>query len=67
MISLLSIVVNSTVAPPKHPAKKVTNALKRRDAKVFTTEGVSLGYFFNAPRDGWSAAAEIPFYSQVED
>ena len=52
---------------PKHPAKKVTNALKRRDAKVFTTEGVSLGYFFNAPRDGWSAAAEIPFYSQVED
>lgn len=52
---------------PKHPARKVTNALKRRDAKIFTTEGVSLGYHHNAPRNGWSPATEVPFYSQVEE
>ncbi|MBE7639881.1 MBL fold metallo-hydrolase [Salegentibacter sp. BLCTC] len=51
----------------KHPAKKVTNALKRRDAKVYTTEGVCLGYHNNAPRDGWFPAAEVPFYNQVEE
>jgi beta-lactamase superfamily II metal-dependent hydrolase len=51
---------------PKHPAKKVTNALKRRNAKVFTTEGITLGYHHNAPRDGWNAASEVPFYYKVE-
>ncbi len=51
----------------KHPARKVTNALKRRDAKVYTTEGVCLNYHHNAPRDGWFPAAEVPFYNQVEE
>lgn len=52
---------------PKHPARKVTNALKRRGAKVFTTEGISLGFIHNAPRNGWSPATEVPFYNQVEE
>lgn len=52
---------------PKHPAKKVTNALKRRNSKVYTTNGHTLSHHNNASRAGWYAAPEVPFYYQVEE
>jgi beta-lactamase superfamily II metal-dependent hydrolase len=52
---------------PKHPARKVTNALFRRGAAVSVTAGKNL-YFFKgvAMRDGWIPAPTVPFYDQVE-
>jgi beta-lactamase superfamily II metal-dependent hydrolase len=60
-----------SVAPegaPKHPAKKVTNALIRRQTAVFATQGTGFRHHHNAPpRDGWNRNVEqIPFYDQVE-
>jgi beta-lactamase superfamily II metal-dependent hydrolase len=52
----------------KHPAKKVTNALRRRNMKPFQTKGNILWYYHNMPqRAGYSAAQQIPFYNQVEE
>jgi beta-lactamase superfamily II metal-dependent hydrolase len=53
---------------PKHPAKKVTNALIRRNMKPYQTKGNILCYRYNTPqRAGYSSATQIPFYNQVEE
>lgn len=53
---------------PKHPAKKVVNAFKRRGAKVFSTQGKPLCRRSpDAPDRGWSNAVEMPFYNEVEE
>lgn len=53
---------------PKHPAKKVTNALIRRNMKPFYTKGNILCWRHNTPvRVGYSPAIPIPFYDQVEE
>lgn len=54
---------------PKHPAKKVCNAFRRRGAYVYgTMHGYPIGYSKDAPaRAGWSALDPLPFYSVVED
>ena len=53
---------------PKHPAKKVTNAFKRRGIKPYWTKKAGLCYRHNTPsRVGWSTATEIPFYNNVEE
>jgi beta-lactamase superfamily II metal-dependent hydrolase len=53
---------------PKHPAKKVTNALIRREMKPYQTKGNILCYRHNIPtRSGYSSATQIPFHSQVEE
>jgi beta-lactamase superfamily II metal-dependent hydrolase len=53
---------------PKHPAKKVTNALIRRNMKPFYTKGNILCWRHNTPvRVGYSPATPIPFYDQVEE
>jgi len=53
---------------PKHPAKKVTNALIRRNMKPFQTQGNILTKRCKTPRrEGYSSAPQIPFYNQVED
>jgi beta-lactamase superfamily II metal-dependent hydrolase len=53
----------------KHPAKKVVNAFKRRGASVYATQGKGLWQHSSdaPPRQGWSSAAELPFYEEVED
>lgn len=52
---------------PKHPAKKVTNALIRRNMKPFHTKGNILCHRLNTPtRVGYTSATPIPFYNQVE-
>jgi hypothetical protein len=51
---------------PKHPSKRVTNALKRRDAVVCATRGSAVAYLMPHQRPGWSDAPQVPFYPQVE-
>ena len=57
----------ATEGAPKHPSKKVTNALKRRKASVYATQGTAL--LHHSPgqnRADWSAAPQVPFYDEVE-
>jgi beta-lactamase superfamily II metal-dependent hydrolase len=51
-----------------HPRRVVTNALRRRGAKVYATKGVSLRLHAGmGERPGWDTpAVEIPFYTEVE-
>ena len=52
---------------PKHPARKVTNALFRRGVSVSVTAGQSICFFLGTPmRAGWDPVATVPFYDQVE-
>lgn len=53
---------------PKHPAKKVTNAFRRRGAYVFATRGQAQWHHRDAPeREGWTTATPLPFYDEVEE
>jgi beta-lactamase superfamily II metal-dependent hydrolase len=53
---------------PKHPSRKVVNALKRRGATVIATKGKQIRHHKDAPdRPNWGPAQEEPFYNQVED
>jgi beta-lactamase superfamily II metal-dependent hydrolase len=53
---------------PKHPHKKITNALQRRGANVHATAGIGKWHHNDSPaRTHWSDAIPVPFYSQVED
>jgi len=53
---------------PKHPHRKVTNALRRRGGAVYVTAGQNIRLHYNAPvRQGWSILQPIPFYTKVED
>lgn len=58
----------SSGGEPKHPSKKVTNALLRRNITPYSTKGNILCHRHNAPmRNGYINATQIPFYNQVEE
>lgn len=53
---------------PKHPNKKVVNALRRRGASVLVTAGFNICHFSQAPaRLDYSPLESLPLYTQVED
>lgn len=53
---------------PKHPHKKVMNALRRRGGIVHVTAGLHIRHAIDAPpRQGWMPLEKRPFYQQVED
>lgn len=52
---------------PKHPAKKVTNAFRRRATAVHVTQGEAKCHFKDAPWRGWSPCQPLPFYDTVEE
>lgn len=53
---------------PKHPAKKVTNAFRRRGAFVHATQGVAKLHYKDAPpRPGWGPSEPLPLYVEVEE
>ena len=53
---------------PKHPAKKVTNAFRRRGAPVHTTAGTSKCHREDSPvRSGWYNSTPLPLFSEVEE
>ena len=61
--AIVSVAPKSTT----HPRRKVTNAFKRRGARIFKTDGVTLSHAINCPqRSGLRPATEIPFYDRVE-
>jgi len=60
--------VSASKDAPKHPSKKVVNALIRRGASVHATEGQIICHHQNCPsRSGYSSATPLPFYNQVEE
>lgn len=59
--------ISASADSEKHPAKKVTNALKKHGADVYVNRGNTLLHHHNAPDRGWSAASPEPFHSQVEE
>jgi beta-lactamase superfamily II metal-dependent hydrolase len=53
---------------PKHPAKKVTNAFRRRGYYVLATQGIPKWHSVNAPpRGDYGPVEPVPFYERVED
>lgn len=60
--------VSATKDDPKHPSRRLTNALNRRSVKSIATAGTSKCHFSSdAPDRGWAKADPVPFYSTVED
>lgn len=53
----------------KHPARKVTNAFKRRGVRVYSTSGKIISHNFNSTniRQGYETAQQLPFYDEVEE
>jgi beta-lactamase superfamily II metal-dependent hydrolase len=51
----------------KHPAKKVTNALKKHGCEVYVNRTITLRHHYNAPDRGWAAANAEPFHDRVEE
>lgn len=53
---------------PKHPAKKVTNAFRRRGYTPYATTGQALLRTIGAPiREGYTASEPLPLYTMVEE
>lgn len=50
---------------PKHPSRRVVNALTRRRTSVYATQGRVLRFGVGL-RPGWDAVEPLPWYSQVE-
>ncbi|AKM82923.1 MAG: metallo-beta-lactamase superfamily hydrolase [Candidatus Woesebacteria bacterium GW2011_GWF1_31_35] len=61
--------VSAAEGSPKHPAKKVTNALKKHGARVYVNnKGNTIQHGHNAPdRSNWGPAPEEIFHSRVEE
>ncbi len=58
--------VSAALKAPKHPSKKVVNALIRRGTNVYGTKGQPIHHRHNAPDRGWSQANPLPFNDKVE-
>ena len=62
-----AFVSTSKDGSPKHPAKQVTNAFRRRGAPVHATQGSKKYHYHDSPDRGWSASVPLPLYSEVEN
>jgi beta-lactamase superfamily II metal-dependent hydrolase len=66
--SKTAIVSASKDAEPRHPSRRVVNALMRRGARVYSTQGKTLRHHSDdAPPRGWVNATALDFNSQVEE
>lgn len=52
---------------PKHPARQVTNAFRRRGTPVYATQGINLRFEHNASLPGYGPATPLPFYTEVDE
>lgn len=59
--------ISAPAESTKHPAKKVTNALKKHGAKVYVNRASTLRHHYNAPSRNWDPATEEPFFELVEE
>jgi beta-lactamase superfamily II metal-dependent hydrolase len=63
-----AVVSASKEAEPKHPSRRVVNALMRRGAQVLTTQGNTLWLRGgDVPNRGWGPAIPLQFNQQVEE
>ncbi len=63
-----ALISASKEGEPKHPSKRVVNALIRRGALVIATQGSAKNHFSSGmPGRGWQIAKPLPFYDNVED
>lgn len=61
-------VVSASKESTTHPRRVVTNAFKRRGAKVLATKGSTICSHYNFPsRAGWVTAEPLPFFDEVEE
>src|SRR5690606_18297131 len=51
---------------PKHPSKKVVNALIRRGSAVYATQGYTIHHHHASADRDWSAVSPLPFNDEVE-
>ncbi len=59
--------VSAGPTAPRHPAKRVTNAVHRRNGVPCVTAGKPLRHAVSAPpRSGWVPVSPVPFYDRVE-
>jgi len=63
IVAIASCAKNSS---KKHPHPAVTNAFKRRGAKIFTTQGLTHCHSYNnsSNRQGWNKAKDVEFIEQ---
>lgn len=60
--------ISASKESPKHPAKKVTNALQKHGSSVFVTRGTALRHQHEAPdRANYSPVQPEPFHNKVEE
>ena len=60
--------ISAPVASNKHPHQSVINALIRRGARVFATQGTTVLHSHNSEsRLGWGPVAELQFAEEFED
>lgn len=60
--------ISATGENPKHPSKRVTNALKKHGANVIVTRKQKVLHHHEANHRGWNRSISVePFYSQVEE
>lgn len=63
-----SVISASIEGEPKHPSKRVVNALIRRGAEVFTTQGKAVLHRDDSPqRNGWVNAVPLDFTANFEE
>lgn len=59
--------VSASKDSKKHPAKKVTNALRKHGSSVFITRGQALLHHDGSSNRGWPPATPEPFHNLVEE
>lgn len=59
--------ISASADSEKHPAKKVTNALKKHGVEVYVNRASALCHHLNGPNRGWGPATPEPFHSTVEE
>ncbi|MDC7785626.1 MBL fold metallo-hydrolase [Rhodoplanes sp. TEM] len=60
--------VSAPADDDKHPRRIVLNAFKRRGGRIIATQGVNKVHWGGfSPRPGYTACADLPFYTEVEE
>jgi beta-lactamase superfamily II metal-dependent hydrolase len=65
---LKTVIISATKDSVKHPSKRVTNACKRRGAKVVVTSGITICHNVgDIPNRNWQPASEVEFHSSWDE
>lgn len=63
-----AFVSSAPAGEPRHPARMVTNAFRRRGAPVYATQGRQIRHHHRGPaRLGWVALSPLPLYPEVDE